>query len=271
MKLLPKSLLLKIGELLNRLPLIYFVTPIGKAALSIMNKQEEWQTIVNDCSMMIAPSDAIKDAMVRNGFPNDKVTVLPHGIPLPKEVSPFPSIENGIRFFYVGRICYVKGIHVMLEALHQLTDKKTQLHLIGGSANKAECKYEKVLQEKYREDSRIIWHGKIPPKQIYDIIKDYHVSISPAICLEVFGLNIAEALAMGKPVIATQCGGAEMQVDDGVNGWLVTANDVAAMTAKMEQITSSPDMLATMSLHCHAVSIEEHCKQLIYIYDSKTK
>lgn len=271
MKLLPKSLLLKIGELLNRLPLIYFVTPIGKAALSIMNKQEEWQTIVNDCSMMIAPSDAIKDAMVRNGFPNDKVTVLPHGIPLPKEVSPFPSIENGIRFFYVGRICYVKGIHVMLEALHQLTDKKTQLHLIGGSANKAECKYEKVLQEKYREDSRIIWHGKIPPKQIYDIIKDYHVSISPAICLEVFGLNIAEALAMGKPVIATQCGGAEMQVDDGVNGWLVTANDVAAMTAKMEQITSSPDMLATMSLHCHAVSIEEHCKQLIDIYYSKSK
>ena len=62
-----------------------------------------------------------------------------------------------------------------------------------------------------------------------------------------------------------------MQVDNGVNGWLVATNDVAALTAKMEKITSSPNMLATLSLHCHTVSIEEHCKQLIYIYDSKSK
>lgn len=271
MKDLPESSYVSLGERLARLPFIYFVTPIGQAALSIKGKQEEWQTIINDCSLMIAPSEAIKDAMLRNGFPKAKVTILPHGIPLPEEVSPFLSTKDGIRFFYVGRICYVKGIHILLEAFHQLSDTKAQLHLIGGSGNKEELRYEKKLRKIYKDDKRIIWHGKVPPIQIFNIIKNFHISIVPSICLESFGLNIAESLSMGKPVLATRCGGAEMQVDDGVNGWLVTANDVAAMTAKMEQITSSPDMLATMSLHCHAVSIEEHCKQLIDIYYSKSK
>lgn len=267
MKYLPKSIYISLGKILERLPFIYFVTPIGKAALSIKRKQEEWQTIVNDCSLMIAPSDAIKDAMVHNGFPNDKVTVLPHGIPLPKEVSPFPSIENGIRFFYVGRICYVKGIHVMLEAFHDLTDKKAQLHLIGGSANKAECKYEKVLQEKYREDSRIIWHGKIPPEQIYDHIKGDHISISPSIYLEVFGLNIAESHSMRKPVLATNSGGANMQIEDGVNGWLVPPNDSNILKEKMEYtLLLKESVLQAISNNCHAHSVERHITILTNLY-----
>jgi glycosyltransferase involved in cell wall biosynthesis len=267
MRILPPKLYVSLGNMLGHLPFIYFVTPIGRAALSIQEKQEEWQTIIRDCTMMIAPSEAIKDAMVRNGLLLEKVTVLPHGIPLPKEVPPFPSTEDGIQFFYVGRICYVKGIHVMLEAFHQLTDEKAQLHLIGGSANKAERQYEQELQEKYKDDHRIIWHGKIPPKQIYDIIKDYHVSISPAIYLEVFGLNIAEAFAMGKPVIATRCGGAEMQVADSINGRLVAANDVAAMTVAMDSVINTPDALPVMSARCRATSIEEHCHRLLEFYN----
>lgn len=270
MKLLPESFYIKIGKLLGCLPFIYFVTPIGKAALSIKNKQEEWQTIINDCSTMIAPSEAIKDAMIRNGLPNNKVTLLPHGIPLPEVDFPFPSTSEGICFFYVGRICYVKGIHIMLEAFHQLTDEKAQLHLIGSSATKAERKYEKALQEKYKNDRRIIWHGKIPPEQIYNHIKEYHISISPSIYLEVFGLNIAESLSMGKPVIATRCGGADMQIEDRINGWLIPANDSSILKKKMEGILLLKESaLQAMSCHCHAQSIEKHCESLVLIYNKQ--
>lgn len=270
MRLLPISLYISLGKLLNRLPFIYFVTPIGKAALFIKNKQEEWQTIVNDCSVMIAPSEAIKDAMTRNGMPNEKVVVIPHGIPLPKEVPPFPSIEDGIRFFYVGRICYVKGIHVMLEAFHQLNDTKVQLHLIGGSGNKAEQRYEKRLRKKYKNDHRIMWHGKISPDEVYQSIKDYHISVAPSIYLEVFGLNIAESLSMGKPVLATKSGGAEIQITDGINGWMTPANDSSMLKKKMEGILLQKEsVLQAMSSHCHSQSIEDHCESLVLIYNKQ--
>ena len=147
MRHVPTPLYIYMGKVFGRLPFIYFVTPISEAALHIKKKQEEWKTIVNDSSLIIAPSEAIKNAMIRNGLPNDKAVVLPHGIPLPNEVPPFPTIEDGIRFFYVGRICYVKGIHILLESFHQLKDTKVQLHLIGGSGNKAERRYEKKLQD----------------------------------------------------------------------------------------------------------------------------
>ena len=270
MKLLQESLYIKIGKLLGRLPFIYFVTPIGKAALSIKNKQKEWQTIINDCSTMIAPSEATKDAMIRNGLPNNKVTVLPHGIPLPTVFPPFPSIEDGIRFFYVGRICYVKGIHVLLEAFHQLKDAEVQLHLIGGSGNKAERRYEKRLQEKYKNDNRIIWHGKIPPDKIYQNIKGYHISVAPSICLEIYGLNIAESLSMGKPVLATKSGGAEMQITDGANGWLIPPNSAKEMLRKMEVIIDwGYDKLSSISKNCRAISIEQHCNSLANIYNKQ--
>ncbi|WP_288179860.1 glycosyltransferase family 4 protein, partial [Bacteroides sp. CAG:633] len=179
---------------------------------------------------------AISEAMQRNGLDKDKITILPHGIPLPAFVPSFPPVINGkIKFFYVGRICYVKGLHVLLQAFSLVNNPHIELHLIGGTGNKTERRYEHQLKTQYSSDPRIIWHGKVTPEQIFNTIQNFHVLIHPTICLEIFGLNIAEALAMGKPVLATRCGGAEMQIEEGVNGWLVEPNDVEELTKKIQE------------------------------------
>lgn len=271
MHLIPEKTYLKIGQWLQKKPFIPFVTSIGGTAISIQNKKQEWQDIINNCTLMIAPSEAMKEAMVRNGLYAMKVKVIPHGIPLPSLPTPFPSTANGIRFFYIGRICYVKGLHILLEAFHGLNNNKAELHLIGCAANKGERRYETMLRRKYKNDSRIVWHGKVAPDEVYNTIKDYHVSSSVAVYLETFGLNIAESLAMGKPVLATRCGGAEMQIEDGVNGWLVPTNNAEALQQKMKEIISMrEEQLAQMAEKKAVVSIEEHCKELIKIYEKAT-
>ena len=239
MRLIPHSAYIRLGKLLQRLPFILIITPVGCAALSIAKKQEEWDTITHGCSRMISPCYKLAEAMQRNGLQRDKTTVLPHGIPLPNHIPPFPSIKNGnVKFFYVGRICYVKGLHILLEAFHRTDAPNAELHLIGGTGNKAEQRYERRLKSKYAKDSRVIWHGKVPLDKVYDSISNLHVSAAAAY-LEAFGLNIAESLAMGKPVLSTRNGGAEMQIQDGVNGWLVPQNDIDAMKEKMQEITHS--------------------------------
>ncbi len=267
MRLLPKRLYIKIGGWLQKLPFILFVTPIGSAARQIQEKEREWRTIAEGCTKMIAPCCQIAETMARNGLAKDKIMVLPHGVPLPKQIPPFPAIENGnIRFFYVGRICYVKGLHVLLEAFHRLDAPRAELHLIGGTGNKTEKRYEEDLKRLNKQDSRIIWHGKVPPDRVYETISGMHVALSPSICLEVFGLNIAEALAMGKPVLATRNGGAEMQIQDGVNGWLVESNDAGALQKKMQWIVEhlrTYDMLESTS---KVVAITEHCRLLWDVY-----
>ena len=270
MRLLPKKFYIRLGKWLLKLPFILFITPIGSAARQIIDKQEEWQTIAERCTKMIAPCHKIAEAMVRNGLSKDKVAVLSHGIPFPKDIKvlSFPTIQNGnIQFFYVGRICYVKGLHILLKAFHQLDAPCAELHLIGGAGNKAEERYEKKIRQQYESDSRIIWHGIITPDTVYDKIRNFHVAVTVPIYLEVFGLNIAEALAIGKPVLATRNGGAEMQIEESINGWLVPQNDVEALREKMQEILNTFHKYDTRLSTSTVVSIETHCKQLWEIYE----
>jgi len=267
MRLLPERTYLRLGLWLKKKPFIYFITPIGGAALAIRSKQEEWHNIIDNCKLMIAPSEAMKEAIVSNGLDPKKIKVIPHGIPLLPHTVPFPSTANGIQFFYLGRICYNKGLHILLEAFHQLADTNSKLHIIGAASTKAEQRYFSCLQRRYRQDCRIIWHGKILSNEVYNTVRNYHVSLMASFS-DSFGLNIAESLSMGKPVLATRNGGAEMQIEDGVNGWLVPTNDVKAMWRKMEEIVRIPEAkLAQMAGKKEVVSIKRHCKELIRIYD----
>ena len=124
------------------------------------------------------------------------------------------------------------------------------------------------LQKKYASNKNIIWHGKVNPDKIYNMIQEYHIQIHPTICLEVFGLNIAEALAMGKPVLATRCGGAEMQIEDEINGWLINPNDTTALRDKMEEIIDNRYQIKTMlsNTTTKVISIREHVDKLNEIY-----
>lgn len=285
MRIIPKNGYLRLGRALQKLPFIPFLTPIGSTALSIQNKIAEWQTICDKVTKVIAPSHAIAVAMCRNGMSRDKVTVIAHGIPKNEEIkNDCPSklggrahaegvsflAHNGkIRFFYVGRICRVKGLHVLLEAFSGIDNQdRAELHIIGGAGNKGEERYMERLQRKYKAPN-IVWHGKIAPDNVFNTIKDFDVMVHPAIYLEVFGLNITESLAMSKPVLATRCGGAEMQIVDGENGWLVEPNDVHTLRAKMIEIIESSITMEVSTLCNNVISIAEHVKDLIQVYEKE--
>lgn len=245
LRALPHSFRLRVGCWIKKLPFVYYVSPVAFASLSIEWKIQEWQTIYQKAHLLVAPSHAIAESMVRNGAPKEKIFVMPHGIPLPETAVPPTSMaveENEVhpfRFFFVGRICHVKGVHLMLEAFERLTGP-AELHIFGGAGNKKEQRYMKRLTKRYQSNQRIAWHGKIAPNRVSDLTARYDVMIHPTILLEVFGLNIAEALALGKPVIATRCGGAEMQIENDVNGWLVEPNDRETLFVAMQKVVSTP-------------------------------
>ena len=268
MKYLPENKYVSLGRFLSKKPFIPFITPIGLGGLQIKCKIDYWKEVTEKCSAMIAPCNAIAEEMINNGLDKAKTIVLPHGIPLPKNRPEFPEIKDGkIKFFYVGRICYIKGIHVLLDAFHSIENPNIELHLIGGAVGKGETRYMDSLQNKYARDKRIIWQGKIDSSKMFDTISLFHIGCAPTICLEIFGLNIAEALAMGKPVLASRCGGADMQIKDGENGWLIKPNDVEDLRSAIQNIIDNPSVLPKMSAKCSAISIENHCNSLLGIYN----
>lgn len=266
-RLIPRTLYISIGRWFSNKRFIPMITPLSCSALYIERKREQWADIADKCTCMIAPCKDIKEAMIQNGLSASKVKIVPHGVPMPTIRPPYPLVMDGkVKFYYVGRICYVKGIHVLLDAFHSVDNLQIELHLIGGAANRHERAYMSRLQRSYQNDKRIIWHGKITPAEVYNATANFHVSVVSSY-LEVFGLNIAEALALGKPVLTTRCGGGEQQIIDRVNGWLVPTNDAKALADKIRIISNHPEILYEMSKQCCATSVRYHCEQLLKVYD----
>ena len=72
---------LKFGNRLKRLPFIPFISPIGETAMIVSQKLKDWQELCENVTHFIAPSNAMAEALRRNGCPQDKISVIPHGIP----------------------------------------------------------------------------------------------------------------------------------------------------------------------------------------------
>ena len=258
---------IKLGNRLKRLPFVPFLSPIGETAMIVCQKLQDWQELSTTATHFIAPSNAIAEALKRNGCPQDKITVIPHGIPTHQlstinyQLSTINYQLSTINFFYVGRINYVKGIHILLKAFTSIDNPNIELHLIGGAGNKSEQRYENKLKKKYRKDKRIIWHGKLPFEQMTEMIKDFHCLIHPAIYLEVFGLSISEALSIHKYVIATRCGGPEMQIHSQNEGILVEPNNNEQLAIAIKEYIKHPKQS-----NCKVRSIQDHVNDLINLF-----
>lgn len=272
---LPLRIRLALGAVLRRLPFLYYLTPVGTSALSIREKLDGWSDIVHSASLLVAPSAAMARSMFRNGAPEDKIKIVPHGITVDndlqsKTIAAGQDTDVPLRFFFLGRISYVKGLHVLLQAFTGVTGK-AELHIIGGAGNKPENRYMRKLIRKYASDKRIIWKGKVTKESADALISKLDVLVHPTICLEVFGLNIAEALSMGKPVIATRCGGAEQQIQDGSNGFLVEPCNPVALTNSMQLFVDRNVDVKSMALKgmSSVRSMKEHVAELLEIYSKE--
>lgn len=117
----------------------------------------------------------------------------------------------------------IKGINYLLKSITLLdleVRKKIKVNIIGEGSYK---EYYVDLSKKLEVNEIIEFHGYIEKKDTITMINkcDFLVSASLE---ETFGLAIAEALSLGKPVISTRCGGPQEFVND-TNGILVDSKN----------------------------------------------
>jgi glycosyltransferase involved in cell wall biosynthesis len=257
-----------IAKLLENIRNIPYVSPAFQAPLGISHKLEQIDILRKAPDCIIAPSHAIATALIRNGIPTDKLIIIPHGI-TPLERKPLESFipKRSLRFGYIGRISYVKGLHVLIDALKLLPDHSNyELHVYGDAVTKYEKRYTHSLKENNKE-LPIIWHGKISNDKIQQAYHSFDAMVHPAIYLEVFGLTLLESLSSGRPVIATRCGGPEDFLVDGVDGLLVEPNDVKSLLIALKQCINNPEYLQKLSSTIRPINtLEYHLNSLEDLY-----
>lgn len=138
----------------------------------------------------------------------------------------------GVFFFTAALMTEVKGLDYLLKALRVLLDRgRTSFNLFIGGDGAISPKLKKMATDlgvkKYCH-----FLGLLNRDQIRLWMQKTHVFISSSLS-ESFGIVIGEAMACGKPVIATRCGGPEFIVTD-ENGILVQPGDATALADAME-------------------------------------
>lgn len=126
----------------------------------------------------------------------------------------------------LGGLHRVKGFDLLLQALQLWNPPSGSVELrIGGDGPE-----RTALQAQARVlglEDRVRWLGGLHPEQVPDVLAGADALVL-ASRHETFGVVLAEALAAGRPVLATRCGGPESVVHDGV-GRLVPTEDVPAL------------------------------------------
>lgn len=115
------------------------------------------------------------------------------------------SGDSVVRFAFSGWFKDWKGIRFLVSAFSKIatTEKNCELHLIGGG------ELEQDLKSQVRTagiESKVHFHGWLDRTAAADILRDTDVFVMPSL-RECGGTAILEAMALGKPVIATRWGG----------------------------------------------------------------
>lgn len=140
-------------------------------------------------------------------------------------------------FLYVGRISPEKGIDVLIQAMARLKNGgyDVALSLVGKIDDKHYAKQVWKLIRDFDLSKRITYYPPCSASDIAKMMSEHDGLVLPS-HYEAFGLVLAEAMAVGCPVVASCVGGIPEIVQDGKNGLLFTPGNVESLTETLVEM-----------------------------------
>jgi len=217
--------------------------------------------IMDFADWVVAPSPWEKEQMISyHQAQPEKIKVIPCGVDLQLfkplrslKAKKFLGLLEKKFILFVGRIDAIKGIDVLIRAIHHLTCKPFRsnqelgLIIVGGEMD-VDPQMENQEMQRLR---KMVARMKLPDRvafwgsQRQDLLP-YFYSAAEALVLpsryESFGMVALEAMACGTPVIASRVGGLQYTVEDGRTGFLIPEGDWRLLAERICEIIENPPL-----------------------------
>lgn len=169
-----------------------------KAALARVFAQGRRKRAMARFKRIVVISAFMKGRLVANGLPAERIVVEPPQIIPPP---PTPNFQIPVDLLFAGQLIRGKGVQLLLEAMARMRMPRT-LDVVGTGNMEAELKAQ---AERLGLVERVRWHGYQPNPQ--DWMRAAKCVVVPSFWQEPYGLVAAEAVALGRSVVAFDIGG----------------------------------------------------------------
>jgi glycosyltransferase involved in cell wall biosynthesis len=206
---------------------------------------------------VVAVSEALRRSIVESGCDPDRVIVIPNGV----DVSTFsrggnPETAGALSLLYVGWLTYHKGLDVLVRAMPSILRGRSdaRLTVVGESLFRTQRRQERrirALAEELGVASRIRFAGGMSPPEVAREMNAAALVVVPS-RRESFGTVIVEAMACGKPVVATESGGPVDLITPEV-GLIVPPGDPEALAAAVVEVARNRNRYDARRIRSRAV------------------
>ncbi len=263
----------------------------GVYGLGPFGVKKSYNRIMTEGQRVIAVSNFVKTHILENyGTPEDRIRVIYRGVDFgafdPDKVPPTRLIqltskwrlpEDAPVVMLPGRLSAVKGHLVLVDALAELARRTTQpLNIRCLMVGKAQghASYRKAILE--YADTRGVGGNVHIIDDCNDMPAAYmatDVVVSATRKPEAFGRIMAEAQAMGRPVVAPSHGPTDEVIIPGVTGWLFTPSDPHSLADALERalkLGKDERMTLAKTAISHVrdnFSNQEMCEKTLAVYN----
>jgi phenylacetate-CoA ligase len=185
----------------------------------------------------IAPSNYLKSNFENAGFPTE---VIPNIV----EISNYAFKK---RIHYSPKLLYVRAFHeiynptMAIRVLERVQKKYPEAVLcMIGPPKDSSFKQTKLLAKELGVENSVTYTGVLSKKEWHTMAEAYDVFINTT-NVDNTPVSVMEAMAMGLPVVSTNVGGIPYLLKDGVDAFLVDANDDIAMSQKIISIVEGKE------------------------------
>jgi GT2 family glycosyltransferase/glycosyltransferase involved in cell wall biosynthesis len=241
--------------------------PARPAALA--RRRQAVRDALERADVLVAPSPYVRDLLREEGFGPDRVRLVAPGLVLGTEAKAGrddASPPYARRFAYLGQVIPSKGLDVLLRAFLRLraSCREATLHVYGGSPD---LSYERRLRRLAGERDGVYWHGRYAPEEVWPILRSVDIVVVPSLWREIGPLVMLEALAAGRPVVASDLPNMHDAVRHEGNGLLFQPGSVASLERQLRRLTDEGGLVARLRAGIGPPrTVEDEMAELMAVY-----
>lgn len=202
-----------------------------------------------------AVSDFVKNRLiVKNRIPEHRIVKILNGINIdkfkPKLVDEYLSSGNSIKIFSGGRATFHKGIDVLIEATALLKKRTKAVFEVRYAGDGPDMASFRIKVEQLKLDNCFIFLGEL--ESTLEEVSKADIIVVPSIWGDACPSSVSEALAAGKPLIATAVGGVPEIVGSEDNAALINPDNPEMLFDALERLLTSVKLRESMSKNARA-------------------